>query len=117
MCMLVHLPPDPKTNVSRGRVVNNTRHDMFCAGHSLLPDGTSALSARDCCGRCTRMRMRAHVAGRLLIAGGEVPAPQRTTIYDPFNDSYIAVGTLNIPRAYNGNVQQRHGGFREDGQT
>ena len=53
---------DPARNSFSDRLVNETRHDMFCPGTANLPDG------------------------RIMIAGGRTTT--RTTIYDPVANTY-----------------------------
>jgi galactose oxidase len=61
------------------REIRNTRHEMFCTGIALLPDG------------------------RVLITGGGDPRggnAGRTTIYDPRSDSWTNGPEMRIPRGY-----------------
>lgn len=69
---------DPVSQTSSQRTVNETNHDMFCPGTSLLADG------------------------RLLINGGSNNS--KTTIYDPANDSWTSSNDMNIRRGYPGNA-------------
>ncbi|KQT69885.1 MULTISPECIES: ricin-type beta-trefoil lectin domain protein [unclassified Aureimonas] len=67
---------DPATNTASEKLVATVGHDMFCPGISTLADG------------------------RLLIAGGQTG--NRSTIYDPANDTWKAGPALNVSRGYNG---------------
>ncbi len=69
---------DPARNSFSDRLVNETRHDMFCPGTANLPDG------------------------RIMIAGGRTTT--RTTIYDPVANTYREDDEMNTPRGYQTNV-------------
>jgi galactose oxidase len=69
---------DPLTLSSESRVVTETEHDMFCPGTTMLGDG------------------------RILINGGS--SSQKTTIYDPVNNSWNMAEQMNIARGYPGNT-------------
>ncbi|HVK23114.1 MAG TPA: discoidin domain-containing protein [Actinokineospora sp.] len=58
------------------RRVDNTGHDMFCPGASILSDG------------------------RVLVTGGS--DAKKASIYDPFTDTWSAAAELNIARGYQG---------------
>ncbi|QFZ24607.1 DUF1929 domain-containing protein [Saccharothrix syringae] len=58
------------------RRVDNTGHDMFCPGTSVLPDG------------------------RVLVTGGSNAA--ETSIYDPVADTWTDAADMAIPRGYQG---------------
>ncbi|MBI1891979.1 MAG: RICIN domain-containing protein, partial [Burkholderiales bacterium] len=74
---------DPATQSSAMRVVSETGHDMFCPGTSFLADG------------------------RLLVNGGS--SSQKTSIYNPFTDSWAAGPLMNIARGYQGNATLANG--------
>lgn len=74
---------DPATQSVMSRVVSETGHDMFCPGTSLLPDG------------------------RLLVNGGS--SSQKTSIYNPANNSWSTGALMNIPRGYPGNTTLANG--------
>jgi len=69
---------DPNTQTVSNKVVSNTGHDMFCPGTSLLADG------------------------RLLVNGGS--SSNKTSIYQPANNTWIASNPMNIARGYQGNA-------------
>ncbi|MGM1062268.1 discoidin domain-containing protein [Saccharothrix sp. Mg75] len=58
------------------RRVDNTGHDMFCPGTSVLPDG------------------------RVLVTGGSDAG--ETSIYDPVADTWVDAADMAIPRGYQG---------------
>lgn len=74
---------DPATMTATSRLVSETGHDMFCPGTSLLPDG------------------------RLLVNGGS--SSQKTSIYNPANNSWSTGALMNIPRGYPGNTTLANG--------
>jgi hypothetical protein len=59
-------------------MVTETGHDMFCPGTTLLPDG------------------------RVLVSGGS--SSQKTSIYNPADNSWNTGALMNIPRGYPGNT-------------
>jgi galactose oxidase len=63
-----------RTGAISQRQVSNTQHDMFCPGMSSLGDG------------------------RLVITGGS--NAERTSIYDPATNEFIAGPDMQIPRGY-----------------
>jgi galactose oxidase len=65
---------DPETRVVSQRIVNETGHDMFCPGISILPDG------------------------RVLITGGD--DTQKTSIYDPANNAWTNGAQMTMGRGY-----------------
>jgi galactose oxidase len=65
---------DPATGVVTQREVSNTQHDMFCPGISTLPDG------------------------RVIVTGGN--ASEKTSIYNPANDSWSRGPNMKLPRGY-----------------
>lgn len=65
---------DPTTATVSQRIVTNTEHDMFCPGLSL------------------------DFNGRAIVTGGD--AAQKTTIYDPAADNWIAGPNMVISRGY-----------------
>ena len=69
---------NPATGAVTERLVQETVHDMFCPGTSILPDG------------------------RLLVSGGSSAA--RTSLYDPVANSWSAGAAITIPRAYHANT-------------
>ena len=69
---------DLNTGVVTPLTVSHTKHDMFCPGVSILPDG------------------------RLLITGGSDSAA--STIYNPVDNTWTAADPMNIPRGYQSNV-------------
>ncbi len=74
---------DPATSSAVETLVTNTGHDMFCPGTSNLPDG------------------------RILVGGGS--APGRTSIYNPFTNSWSTAAALNVPRGYHANCVLQDG--------
>ncbi len=64
------------TGVVTPLTVSNTRHNMFCPGIAILPDG------------------------RILVAGGE--SDRQTSIYDPSTNTWSSGPAMNLPRGYNG---------------
>lgn len=69
---------DPVTQTSQTRIVTETGHDMFCPGTTMLTDGS------------------------ILINGGS--SSQKTTIYNPANNSWNTGPQMNIARGYPGNT-------------
>lgn len=69
---------NPVTLKSSERLVQNTNHEMFCPGTSVLPDG------------------------RILVNGGSSSA--RTSIYDPKTNSWVADRDMAVPRGYQANT-------------
>ena len=69
---------NPANGAVTERVVQETAHDMFCPGTSILADG------------------------RLLVSGGSSAA--RTSLYDPVADAWSAGAAITIPRAYHANT-------------
>ncbi len=69
---------DPVTQTSQARVVDETGHDMFCPGTTLLADG------------------------RILVNGGS--SSQKTSIYNPATNEWGTAPLMNIPRGYPGNT-------------
>ena len=69
---------DPATNAAPQYFITQTNHDMFCPGITHLPDG------------------------RILVSGGSSAA--KTSIYNPFNNTWQTDQLMNIPRAYQGNA-------------
>ncbi|MBI1889673.1 MAG: hypothetical protein HYS18_03420, partial [Burkholderiales bacterium] len=69
---------DPASQVSQMRVVNETGHDMFCPGTSLLADG------------------------RILVNGGT--SSQKTSIYDASANTWISGAPMAVGRGYQGNA-------------
>jgi YVTN family beta-propeller protein len=69
---------DPVTLEATDTTVSVTGHDMFCSGTTNLPDG------------------------RLLVNGGK--NDEKTSIYDPATDSWVATSDMLIPRGYNANT-------------
>ena len=67
---------DPATLQVTEQLVTNLKHDMFCPGTALLPDG------------------------RLLVNGGRTS--QRTSIFDPAGRAWSRSTDMNIPRGYQG---------------
>ena len=65
---------DPVTGVVTQRTVTETGHDMFCPGISVLADG------------------------RVVVTGGN--NSEKTSIYDPANDSWTNGGNMTTPRGY-----------------
>lgn len=65
---------DPSTGLSSEALVQNTNHDMFCPGTSVLEDG------------------------RVMITGGSNGL--KVTIYDPSNNSWTNGPDMNIARGY-----------------
>jgi galactose oxidase len=65
---------DPATGVVTQREVTETGHDMFCPGISVLPDG------------------------RIVVTGGNTS--QKTSIYNPANDSWTAGPAMKVARGY-----------------
>ena len=65
---------DPTSGVISQRTVTNTQHDMFCPGLSL--DAT----------------------GRPVVTGGI--NSEKTSIYDPSADAWLAASNMQIPRGY-----------------
>lgn len=74
---------DPVTQSSQQRVVSETGHDMFCPGTSQLPDG------------------------RLLVNGGT--SSTKTSIYDPFSNTWTSGPAMNVGRGYQGNATLANG--------
>ncbi len=74
---------DPMTLGATEALVSNTGHDMFCPGTSNLPDG------------------------RLLINGGSDAA--RTSIYDPFAQTWSTAAPMNVARGYQANCVLQDG--------
>jgi len=74
---------DPVTQTALSRVVSETGHDMFCPGTSMLPDG------------------------RLLVNGGS--SSQKTSIYNPADNTWSTGALMNIPRGYPGNTTLPNG--------
>ena len=75
---------DPITDTASERVVQHTRHDMFCPGIANLPDG------------------------RILVSGGS--SHSETSIYNPETDSWEAAADMNVGRGYHSNVTLSDGG-------
>jgi galactose oxidase len=71
---------DPTTNGSSVSTVNNTMHDMFCPGTSLLADG------------------------RLLVTGGDSIYTDKLSIYNPATSAWQGGAKMTQPRWYNTNV-------------
>ena len=69
---------DPITDSSTYRLIQHTRHDMFCPGIANMPDG------------------------RILVSGGS--SGEETSIYSPDTDTWEAAPTMNIGRGYHSNV-------------
>ncbi|MEO1624168.1 MAG: PA14 domain-containing protein [Bacteroidota bacterium] len=69
---------DPQTNAVSQFLIDQTNHDMFCPGISTLPDG------------------------RLIVTGGS--SSNKSSIYDPFTESWNTGGNMKIPRGYHSNV-------------
>jgi YVTN family beta-propeller protein len=69
---------NPTTGAVTERNVQETVHDMFCPGTSILPDG------------------------RLLVSGGSSAA--RTSVYDASTNAWTAGAAITIPRAYHANT-------------
>ena len=65
---------NPDTGVIRERLVNETRHDMFCPGISTLPDGS------------------------VMVNGGS--SAGKTSIFNPITETWTSGPALNNPRAY-----------------
>ena len=63
--------------------VANTRHDMFCPGISMLPDG------------------------RIMITGGS--SSTKTTLYEPRTNAWAAGPPMTIPRGYQSTVTTSNG--------
>lgn len=69
---------DPQTQQVSSRDVQETGHDMFCTGTSVLADG------------------------RILINGGIDSS--NTTLYEPVSNSWTRAAAMNLPRGYNANT-------------
>jgi len=69
---------DPKTQKSTDRSVQDTNHDMFCPGTSVLGDG------------------------RVMITGGR--DAKTTTFYIPDSDKWVRGDDMNIARGYQTNT-------------
>ena len=67
---------DPAQGTISAFTVDQTQHDMFCPGTSLLPDG------------------------RVLVNGGV--SNQKTSLYDPTQGAWTAGALMNTGRGYNG---------------
>ncbi|MBC6446998.1 discoidin domain-containing protein [Actinokineospora xionganensis] len=67
---------DLTTGKVTNRRVDNTGHDMFCPGTSVLADG------------------------RVLVTGGS--DDKKSSVYNPFTDTWSATGELNVRRGYQG---------------
>ena len=75
---------DPITDTASDRVIQHTRHDMFCPGIANLPDG------------------------RILVSGGS--SHSETSIYTPETDTWEAASDLNVSRGYHSSVTLSDGG-------
>lgn len=65
---------DPTSGLSTQRTITNTQHDMFCPGISTTFDG------------------------KIVVTGGN--NAEKTTIYDPTSDSWVAGPNMQISRGY-----------------
>ncbi|MEL6861454.1 MAG: RICIN domain-containing protein [Pseudomonadota bacterium] len=65
---------DPRTLTASEQVISNTRHDMFCPGTAMLPDG------------------------RIMVTGGNTDS--RTSIYDPNTNTWSIASEMKTPRGY-----------------
>ena len=74
---------DPATGTVSALSVSNTNHDMFCPGISMDFDG------------------------RLVVTGGDTA--NRTSIYDPSSNTWIAGPTMKIPRGYQSSTTTSEG--------
>ena len=69
---------DPKTGASTTKEIAETGHDMFCPGTTNLADGL------------------------ILINGGK--NSEKTTIFNPFSNQWLASDAMRIPRGYQANT-------------
>ena len=74
---------DPATGSATLRLVSKTQHDMFCPGISLLADG------------------------RVFVTGGS--SSEKTSLYDPATDDWVAGPPMRIPRGYQSSVTMPDG--------
>lgn len=75
---------DPVTDSTSEKLVQHTRHDMFCPGIANLPDG------------------------RILVSGGS--SGEETSIYNPDTDQWETAPAMNLGRGYHSNVTLSDGG-------
>jgi galactose oxidase len=74
---------DPATGASTQRTISNTQHDMFCPGISM------------------------DFNGRIIVTGGN--NAEKTSIYDPGSDAWVAGANMQIPRGYQSTATTSNG--------
>jgi len=74
---------NPNTGSANESLVSNIKHDMFCPGTSMLPDGS------------------------VMVTGGSSVA--KSSLFNPQTGTWSQLDTLNVPRAYNSNTTLHDG--------
>jgi galactose oxidase len=109
-----HTVFDAVTGTSKGLLVSNTKHDMFCPGITMLPTGvpTNAISpscfqcahsaAVEACialtGYCIVDSRSRTFAGDIIVTGGQ--NANKTSIYQLATNQWVPAADMSISRGY-----------------